>query len=104
MHWIDATNSEVQQLVDMGVFELLYDFDPKSVKHILDTKIVYVLKIIQATGEIDKYKARIVVRGFSQIPGLEYDETYSPASNLPNCRIFFVLALTCKLKLHHLDV
>jgi len=88
----------------MGVFEFMgSDFDPKG-KHIIDTRIVYVLKIIQATGEIDKYKARLVARGFRQIPGVDFDETYSPATMLPVIRIFFVCCLYLGLKVHHMDV
>jgi len=103
-HWLEATDAEIQQMLDMGVFEFMGpEFNPKS-KHIIDTKLIYKLKIIMLTGMIDKYKARLVVRGFSQIPGVEFDETYSPATSLSICRMFYILSLTYKLTLHSLDV
>jgi hypothetical protein len=103
-HWHKATIDEVQQCLDMGVFEFLGpDFNPKG-KNIIDTRMVYVLKIIKATGLIDKYKGRLVVRGFRQIPGTDYDETYSPATHLPVIRSFFVMCLFLGLRIHALDV
>ena len=103
-HWHKATIDEVQQCLDMGVFEFLGpDFNPKG-KNIIDTRMVYILKIIKATGLIDKYKGRLVVRGFRQIPGTDYDETYSPATHLPVIRSFFVMCLFLGLRIHALDV
>ena len=33
-----------------------------------------------AVGEIDKYKARLVTKGYSQVQGINYDDTYTPVT------------------------
>jgi Reverse transcriptase (RNA-dependent DNA polymerase) len=42
--------------------------------------------------EIDKYKARLVARGFTQIYGVDYYETYSPDARLTSFRLMLALA------------
>ena len=33
-----------------------------------------------AAGEIDKYKAQLVMKGYSQVQGVDYDDTYAPVT------------------------
>ena len=44
-------------------------------------KWVFVRKCIEK-NEIVQYKARLVVQGFSQLLGIDYDETYSPVMDV----------------------
>ena len=43
-------------------------------------------------GTVDKYKARFVVRGFSQIKGKDYKHTFSRVLKLPTIRVLIALA------------
>ena len=60
-------------------------------KNIVTCKWVFRLKR-KADESIDKYKARLVARGFTQIHGVDYYETYSPVARLPSFRMILALA------------
>ena len=49
-------------------------------------------KKIGADGKIETYKARLVVKGFRQKQGVDYDETFSPVAMLKSIRIMLAIA------------
>jgi hypothetical protein len=55
-------------------------------------------------GSLARHKARWVIRGFSQQPGVEFDETFSHVVILATIRIVLSLALTHSWPIHQLDV
>jgi hypothetical protein len=55
-------------------------------------------------GEIIRYKARYVARGFSQIHGRDYDETYSPTVRYTTIRTILALAAQRGMNLHQMDI
>ena len=46
----------------------------------------------KANGKIDKYKARLVARGFTQVQGVDYFETFSPTAKLSSLRTILSIA------------
>src|SRR4051794_20382309 len=50
-------------------------------------------------GNITKYKARPCARGFTQIPGIDFQDTYAPVASSTSIRVFLAYAA-----LHNLDV
>ena len=58
----------------------------------------------KSDGSLDRYKARWVLRGFTQRPGIDYDETFSPVVKLATIRMVLTLALSCSWRIHQLDV
>jgi hypothetical protein len=53
----------------------------------------WALRIKRKTnGEIDKHKARLVARGFTQVQGVDYFETFSPTAKLSSLRT--ILSIT----------
>jgi hypothetical protein len=58
----------------------------------IDTKWVLLIKR-KSDGSIEKYKARKVARGFSQMPGMHYDETFAPIARTETWKLILLLAL-----------
>jgi hypothetical protein len=57
-----------------------------------------------ADGSFDGYKARWVLRGFTQRPGVDYDETFSPVVKPVTVRTVLTLAHFRDWPIHQLDV
>ena len=55
-------------------------------------------------GRIKKFKARLVAQGFSQIHGVDYEETFAPTVRRESLRIFLALTAAYDLELHQIDV
>ena len=55
-------------------------------------------------GRIIRLKARLVARGFSQIYGIDYLDTYAPVVKLASIRILLAIAAVFGLEIHQMDV
>lgn len=51
-----------------------------------------------------RYRARLVAKGFTQKPGIDYDETFSPVVRHSTLRLLFALSVQLDLNVTHLDV
>eukprot|EP00253_Pinus_taeda_P005746 PITA_05746 len=58
----------------------------------------------KADGSIDKYKARVVAKGYLQKEGIDYEETFAPIAKLNTIRLLIFLATKHRWAIHRLDV
>ena len=55
-------------------------------------------------GSIDKYKARLVIKGYRQWEGLNYFDSHSPTTRINFIRMILVIVVLRNLKVHQMDV
>jgi hypothetical protein len=72
-------------------------------KSVVTSRWLYKTKIV-ADGNVEKYKAHFVARGFSQIEGVDYDETFAPVARYTSIRTIIAIAVELGWRIHQMDV
>jgi histone deacetylase 1/2 len=99
-NWRAAMQAEFDALIDNDTWRLVSR--PSGV-NVVTGKWIFRHKL-HADGSLDRYKARWVLRGFTQRPGLDYDETFSPVVKPATIRVILSLDLAQDWPIHQLDV
>ena len=92
--------TEMDSLKENGVFESV---DRPAGKKVIKSKWVFRVKTNEL-GEIEKYRARVVAKGFSQVEGIEYDQTFSPTVRFESIRQLVAMGASSGMRMHQMDV
>ncbi|CAI7809033.1 unnamed protein product [Closterium sp. NIES-54] len=96
----EAMDEEMRSLMEQGTWKLVPR--PPGVnlmknRWILSTKF-------RPDGIVEREKARLVVKGFTQVAGVDYEETYAPVGSYVTARVLLAIAAALDLDLMQLDV
>ena len=98
--WCDAIYSEVRSLILNDAF--------KIVKKPAGSKIVKCRTVLtnkyDSNNNVERQKARIVAKGFTQRLGIDYFNTFAPVTRLSSLRLLMALAAKQGLKISQLDI
>jgi hypothetical protein len=99
-YWKEALRSEIDSIMSNGTWEVVerpYECKPVGCKWVL-------LKKLRPDGTIDKYKARLVAKVYTQKAEEDFFDTYSPVARLTTIRVLLSLAASHGLLVHQMDV
>ena len=97
--WLKAMHEKMNSLNKNKTYDLVEL--PKG-KKVLKNK--WVLKLKKDGDKLVKYKARLVVKGFSQKQEIDFDEIFFPVVKMSSIQVVLGLVASLDLKLEQLDV
>ena len=86
--WVDAMVEEYDSIVRNSAWEIVPRPEGKSV---VGSRWIYKVKQA-ANGSVEKYKERFFSQGFSQIEGIDYEETFAPVARYSSIRTILALS------------
>ena len=88
------------QCMSVGTFALV---PPPRDRKPIGSKWVYRVKRT-SSGEISRYKARLVAQGFAQKPGIDFTETFAPVAKTDSIQFLLAFAAAQNFEIHQVDV
>ncbi|PKU76544.1 Retrovirus-related Pol polyprotein from transposon TNT 1-94 [Dendrobium catenatum] len=99
-HWKEAMRTEFNALINQNTWTLV-PLPPN--KRTLGCRWTYKIKLLPS-GQIDRYKPRLVALGYDQQFGETYTETFSPVAKMTTFRMLLKLAVNRQWNILQLDV
>lgn len=99
-YWIGAMEEELDQIEKNETWELV----PRTKeKNVIDTKWVFKNKLNE-DDQVVSYKERLVCKGYAQVEGIDFQETFAPIVRLEAIKMFLAFASFKKIKVYQMDV
>lgn len=96
---LEASNQEINDLIPNGTFA---EVVAPSGANIVTCKWVFNVKYT-LSGEVQRFKARLVARGFSQIYGADYEDTFAPSMRMDSLRLLLAIIGIEDWEAHQVD-
>ena len=100
--WIPAMEAELDIMREKDMWDVVRIEDVPTGKKVVDCMWVYANKF-NAEGEIVKRKACLVAKGYTQVQGEDFDETYASVVCLESMRMSVAIAASLGLELWQID-
>ena len=98
--WLAAMEEEMCHIKELGTWELVLR---PAEGNVVRCKWVYKLKRDEK-GQVSRYKARLVAQGFTQVPRVDYVDTFTPVVKFLTLRVLLALAASHDWEIHQMDV
>ncbi|KAL0546131.1 hypothetical protein IC582_016037 [Cucumis melo] len=99
-YWLNAMQEELLQFRQNNVWKLVSK--PEGV-NVIGTKWIFKNKT-DKTGCVTKNKARLVAQGYTQVEGVDFDETFALVARFEAIRLLLGISCIQKFKLYQIDV
>jgi hypothetical protein len=98
--WNKAMDEELDQIEKNDTWELVPR--PKD-KNVIDTKWVYMNKLNE-DGQVTRNKSRLVCKGYAQVEGINFEETFSSVARIEAIQFLLAYACSKNIKVYQMDV
>ena len=102
--FLEAMQDEWRSLLEKKVCKLIKEAEAREGTKVISTKWVFDVKVNPNDQTIERFKARIVARGFQQEFGIDFDEIFAPVVSHTTIRCFLTFAAAKKMMVHHIDI
>jgi len=97
--WRAACAEEMEQFVCQNIFDMVSKSEGRKV---VNCKWIFKMKL-GPNGQVKHYKACLVAKGFSQVEGIDFNETYSPVVGRSTVQTLLALACANGWYIHQMD-
>jgi transposase InsO family protein len=98
--WVKAAKEEYDSIIKNKTWSLV-DLPPG--RKAIGCKWVFKVKY-DSKGNVERYKCRLVAKGYSQVEGIDFNETFAPVAKFNSIRLLLALAAQYDLEIHQMDV